>query len=160
MLVRTLVAAALIFSSSLVAARPLSAEDVTRLRAMSDLYVAGWLRNDRIAVMSVMSPDVVFIPHDGVQPRIGYDRLDSFWFPNGRAAGTVVAFTQTISNISGEGNHALIYGRSDLTWQNTAQRYHWIGNFLIVARRAGGRWLFTHMMASDEAPTIQQISVH
>ena len=139
-------------------AAPLSRNDVATLRAMSERYVKGWLDNDRRAVMGVLAKDAVFIPHDGVKPHVGYKAIDDFWFPNGKAVGVVPAYTQTISGISGADNHATMYGRFDLTWQNDTKRYTWIGNFLIVARRQNGHWTFTHMMASDQDPTIEAVA--
>ena len=138
--------------------RPLSGSDEAALRALSNRYVAGWIANDREAVMGVMAPEAVFIPHDGVQPRTGYGQIDAFWFPGGKAAGTVPAYTQTITAISGSDDRATIHGRFDLTWQNSGKRYNWLGNFLIVTRKDKGRWLVTHMMASDADPTITDIT--
>jgi uncharacterized protein (TIGR02246 family) len=138
-------------------AAPFTKADDATLRAMSAKYVEGWLKNDRQAVMSVMAKDSVFIPHDGVKPRVGYDAIDAFWFPGGKAVGTVPAFTMAITDIKGADDHATLYGRSDLTYEASGQRYNWIGSFLIVARREGGRWLFTHMMSSDEQPKVEDI---
>ena len=52
-----------------------------------------------------------------------------------------------------------MYGRFNLTWQNSAKRYNWLGNFLIVARKEQDRWLITHMMASDADPLITELAV-
>ena len=93
-----------------------------------------------------------------VRVRVGYKAIAAFWFPHGKAVGVVPAYKQTISDISGADNHATMYGRVDLTWQNETKRYTWIGNFLIVARRQGRGWIFTHMMASDEDPKIEPIA--
>ena len=150
--------AILAVTSSGALAKTLTAQDVTALRALSSSYVQGWLQNDQHAVMSVMAHDAVFIPHDGVQPRIGYDAISEFWFPNGSAVGRVPAYTQTITSITGENGHATLYGRFDLTWENETTRYNWIGNFMIVARRAKGRWLVTHMMANDADPKVEPIT--
>ena len=135
-------------------AAPLSSSDEAALRALSNQYAEAWVRNDRAGVMGPWAPDGVFIPHDGVEPRIGYDKLDAFWFPNGKAVGVVSAYTQTVTAISGADSHATLYGRFDLTWQNSSKRYNWMGNWLLVARKDQGRWLITHMMASDADPTV------
>ena len=141
-------------------AASLSAADEVALRDLSSRYVSGWLRNDRAAVMGVMAPEAVFIPHDGVPPHIGYQAIDAFWFPNGKAIGVVPAYKQTITAIDGTSDRATLYGRFDLTWQDDRQRYNWIGNFLINARKDNDRWLVTHMMASDEDPKITDLTAN
>ena len=138
---------------------PISAADHKALRALSDRFVAGWLANDRRAVMGDIAPEAVFIPHDGVKPKVGYKAIDAFWFPNGKAVGKVAAFKHNISAIDGSGDRAVFYGRSDLTWQDNKQRYHWIGNFLFSARKERGRWLVTHMMSSDEPPVVTDVPI-
>jgi uncharacterized protein (TIGR02246 family) len=143
--------------SSATLAAPLSSADEAALRALSDSYVRAWINNDRTGVMGVMAPEAVFIPHDGVQPHIGRARIDEFWFPQGSPIGTVPAYTQAITSISGDGGHATMYGRFDLSWQNSTKRYNWTGNWLIVARKDQGRWLITHMMANDADPTISDL---
>lgn len=148
----------LLASSAAGWSAPLSSADEAALRALSDGYVKAWIRNDRDGVMGVMAPEAVFIPHDGVQPHIGASKIDEFWFPNGKAVGVVPAYTQTIIAISGDELRATMYGRFDLTWQNVTKRYNWIGNWLIVARKDKGRWLVTHMMASDADPKVEDLA--
>jgi uncharacterized protein (TIGR02246 family) len=136
----------------------LSVTDETALRDLSNGYVQAWLKNDQAGVMGVMAPEAVFIPHDGVPPHIGYQAIDTFWFPGGKAVGVVPAYRQTVTAVSGTANRATLYGRFDLTWQDDKQRYNWIGNFLINARKDRDRWLVTHMMASDEDPKITNLT--
>ena len=147
----------LLVSSVSAAATPLTQGDIAALRAMSDGFVKGWMDNVRQAVMSSFSKDAVFIPHDGVRPKVGYAEIGQFWFPHGKASGVIPAFTHAISDISGADDHAVIYGRSDLTLQDETERYHWIGNFLFVAHKDKGRWIFTHLMSSDEQPKVEPL---
>jgi len=88
----------LLVSSVSAAATPLTQGDIAALRAMSDGFVKGWMDNDRQAVMSSFSKDAVFIPHDGVRPKVGYAEIDQFWFPHGKASGVIPAFTHAISS--------------------------------------------------------------
>ena len=148
---------ALVLLAAQASAAPLSSADEGALRMLTEQYAKAWVANDRAGVMGPWARDGVFIPHDGVQPRIGYDKLDAFWFPNGKAVGTVPAYTQTITAISGDDRFATLYGRFDLTWQNDSKRYNWIGNWLIVARKDQGRWQVTHMMASDADPAVTDL---
>ena len=141
------------YAGPALAAAPLTSSDEAALRTLTERYAKAWIANDRAGVMAPWARDGVFIPHDGVQPRIGYEDLDAFWFPGGKAVGTVPAYKQTITAITGNGSSATLYGRFDLTWQNNVKRFNWIGNWLIVARKDDGRWKITHMMANDADPT-------
>src|SRR5205085_9944618 len=146
--------------SAAAQAAPLSSADLATLRHMTQRYVDGRLHNNRSQVMSLLSKDAVFIPHDGAKPHIGYSKIDEFWFPGGKAGGGVSAFAMPVIDISGADNHAVIYGRSNLNWHNQTQRFQWIGYYLIVARRHKDGWLFTHLMSSDEQPTIEPVGSH
>lgn len=157
-MVRNFVVALLLLAVAAPAqATPLAKEDELKLRALSDGYVEAWLHNDRQGVMGVLAPEAVFIPHHGVKPKIGWAEIDAFWFPGGKAVGTVTDFRHDITAVSGDEDDAIIYGRSDLSWQDDRQRYRWIGNFLFVTRKEQGRWVITHMMSSDEQPTVQDL---
>jgi hypothetical protein len=103
--------------------------------------------------MSPFTPDAVFIPHDGVKPHIGRAAIDRFWFPPAGTAGTVPAFTMTVEGVSGDTRHAIVWGKSDLHWQDKANAYHWPGFYLMAAERRNRKWLVTHLMSSDEQPT-------
>jgi uncharacterized protein (TIGR02246 family) len=151
-----LLAAEILFFTA-PAAAALTDADVRALNALQQSYVQGWLDNDREKVMAVMAPDAVFIPHDGVMPHTGAADISEFWFPGGKAIGRVPSYQQRVTAISGDGNHATMYGRFDLHYEASDKHYRWVGNFLIVARKSEGRWLVTHMMASDADPTITPI---
>lgn len=127
--------------------------DQSKFTALPARLTAGWLHNSRNEVMSLFAPEAVFIPHDGVKPHVGKAAIDQFWFPAGRAVGTVTSFTKTVDGLSGEGSHAILWGRSDLRWQDDKTAYHWLGYYLIAAERRNCRWLITHLMSSDEQPT-------
>jgi hypothetical protein len=72
----------------------------------------------------------------------------------------VTAFTKTVEGLSGDSRHAVIWGKSDLHWQDHKTAYHWPGYYLMAAERRGKKWLITHLMSSDEQPTSQPVKTH
>ncbi len=139
-------------------AAPLTKADRAAVARLSATFTAGWLHNSRSEVMGVFAPDAIFIPHDGVRPHIGRKAIEQFWFPATGPAGTVTAFTMSADGVSGEGNHAIVWGKSDLHWQDNKTAYHWPGYYLMSAERRHGKWLVTHLMSSDEQPTSKPIA--
>src|SRR6185295_3953107 len=138
-------------------AAPLTKSDRAELASLSAKFTGGWVHNSRDEVMSLFAPDAVFIPHDGIKPHIGKAAIEQFWFPGSGAAGTVTAFTKTVDGLSGDGAHAIIWGKSDLHWQDSKTAYHWPGYYLMAVERRNGKWLVTHLMSSDERPTSQPV---
>jgi hypothetical protein len=64
----------------------------------------------------------------------------------------------TVEGLSGDAHSAIVWGKSDLHWQNDTAAYHWPGYYLMAAQHRHGRWLVTHMMSSDEQPTSKPIA--
>jgi uncharacterized protein (TIGR02246 family) len=145
--------AALFLIPAAASAAPLTKSDRAELAGLSRKFTAGWLHNSREEVMSLFARDAVFIPHDGVKPHIGKAAIQQFWFPPTGAAGAVTAFNKSVESISGEGGHAILWGKSELRWQDKTTAYHWLGYYLMAVERRKGRWLITHLMSSDEQPT-------
>lgn len=139
---------------------PLTKSDRAELAALSARFTAGWQHNSPGEVMGLFAPDAVFIPHDGVKPHIGKAAIEQFWFPPKGSAGTVTSFTKTVDAVSGDTHHAIVWGKSDLHWQDDKTAYHWLGYYLIAAERRNGRWFITHLMSSDEQPTSRPIKAH
>lgn len=140
-----------------VMAEPLTKSDRAQLTGLPVRFAAGWLHNSRSEVMSLFTPDAVFIPHDGVKPHVGKAAIEAFWFPNSGASGKVTSFTKTVEGLSGDRTHAIIWGKSDLHWQDDKTAYHWPGYYLMAVERRNGRWLVTHLVSSDEQPTNQPV---
>jgi uncharacterized protein (TIGR02246 family) len=152
-----MIAAILILIGATADAQPFTQADRAEVRKLPQRYTRGWLNNSRSQVMSLFAPDAVFIPHDGVRPHRGKQAIDQFWFPNGRTAGIVTSFTMTVEGASGASDHAIVWGRSDLHWQDKTTAYHWPGYYLMAAERRHGAWLVTHLMSSDEQPTSKPV---
>lgn len=132
---------------------PMSSADRSAVGALPSRLTAGWLHNDSQEVMGLFAPEAVFIPHDGVVPHVGKAAINDFWFPATGAAGKVTAFTMTTEGLTGDSETAIVWGKSDLHWQDDKTAYHWPGYYLIAAERRNGKWLVTHLMSSDEQPT-------
>jgi uncharacterized protein (TIGR02246 family) len=141
-----------------VCAAPLTKADRAELAALPARFTAGWLRNSHEQVMHPFAPEAVFIPHDGVKPHMGRAAIDQFWFPSARTVGSVTAFKMTVERVSGDARHAIVWGKSDLHWQDKANAYHWPGYYLMAAERRSGKWLVTHLMSSDEQPTKKSLT--
>jgi len=109
-----MIAAALILAGTGASAQPLTATDRGQIQRLPQRFTQGWLKNSRAQVMSLFAPEAVFLPHDGLRPYRGKPAINQFWFPTTGAAGTVTAFTMTVDNLSGESDHAIIWGKSDL----------------------------------------------
>ena len=149
----SLATAALLFNASCLTAAPFTLADRDAVARIPGKLTSGWVHASRSEVMRLFAPDAVFIPHDGVRPHIGKAAIEQFWFPKGAAAGKVTRFLMSADGVSGEGDQAVVWGKSDLHWQNDKAAYHWPGYYLISARRKHGKWLVTHLMSSDEQPT-------
>ena len=140
------------------AAAPLTKSDRAAVVRIPARFTAGWLHNSRSEVMGVFAPEAVFIPHDGVRPHVGRKAIEQFWLPSTGAAGTVTTFTMTTEGVSGDGDHAIVWGKSDLHWQDDKTAYHWPGYYLMSAERRHGKWLVTHLMSSDAQATCKPIT--
>ena len=73
--------AAIGLAAAPVMAEPLTKSDRAQLTSLPVRFAAGWLHNSRSEVMSLFTPDAVFIPHDGVKPHVGKAAIEAFWFP-------------------------------------------------------------------------------
>jgi len=141
-------------------ARPLSASDRVEIRSIPRRFTTDWERNDKREILRLFAPDAVFIPHDGVRPHRGRRAISQFWFPAHGPAGTVTSFTMTVEGVSGSSERAIVWGKSNLQWQDKTTAYRWPGYYLMGVTRDHGRWLITHLMSSDEQPTKSALPSH
>lgn len=151
------VAAALTWCSTVHAER-LSKADRLLVHNLPERFTSGWTRSNPKQVMELFSRNAIFIPHDGVRPKVGWNAINKFWFANKGAAGTVTAFRMTVDGLSATSDHAILWGKSDLHWQDKATAYHWLGFYLMAVERTHGRWRISHLMSSDEQPTKSSLS--
>lgn len=78
----------------------LSDRDREAIRALTEAYVAGWLRDDTTAVMNTLAPDAVIMPA-GMQPIIGQEAIRAFWWPGDGSRTQVTSFTLTVDEMGG-----------------------------------------------------------
>ena len=123
------------------------------VRALVDTYADAWRRGDQAAVLDCFAPDAVFLPHDGVRPRVGIDELRAFWFPPGASASGIERFDFDLRSVVDHGEWAVAWGTRVLRyWQvEGAERatYEWAGTVLLVLERDRDRCRITHFMNDD-----------
>ncbi|MGH7451894.1 MAG: YybH family protein [bacterium] len=130
----------------------LSADDVTKIKAVNEAYVSAWLKNDSTAVMETLVPNAVLIPQ-GSRAIEGMKAINQFWWPSGGKT-TVTAFTITTEEVGGNDDVAYIRGTFTLSFiyedaNNKLERTN-NGNYLMIMKRqADGTWRISHRMWGD-----------
>lgn len=122
-------------------------------RLIIDAYTAAWRRGDADAVMALLAPDAVILPHDGVSPRVGQDAIRQFWFGTSRGSSGIDDFRFDIRDISERGDTAVAWGARTLRYWSEVDgkrvTYLFDGTVLIVFGRREGSWRITHFMWDD-----------
>jgi ketosteroid isomerase-like protein len=137
-------------------ARPsamLSPEARSAASAATLAYRDAWLSNRPDAVMATLTSDAVLLP-SGMEPLAGAAAIRAFWWPADGPTTTITAMEQTIDEITGEGDLAIVRGHGSLTFtlrrdgrENTRTQQSTFLN--VVRRQADGSWKITHRMWSD-----------
>jgi uncharacterized protein (TIGR02246 family) len=147
------VALFMLAGSGWAAASELSSNDVSKIRAVNETYVESWLKDDRQGVLNTFTPDAVIIP-SGNAPKVGYEAMKQFWWPDDGSRTTIKTYTNTIDEISGAGDFAYVRGTSHLVFsyekngEKTEQESR--GVFLMILRKqADGRWRITRRIWTD-----------
>lgn len=120
-------------------------EDEAAVRALEEAYRAGWIANDRAAVMATLAPGAVMMPA-GVQPLVGESAIQNYWWPNDGSQTTIDSYQIVVEEVEGSGDLAYLRGRGSLEFtyrdatgevsQLTSEAVH-----LSVARRGeDGTW--------------------
>ncbi|MEM9998424.1 MAG: nuclear transport factor 2 family protein [Bacteroidota bacterium] len=136
------------------APRTFQPADAVAVRAVNEAYAAAWVANDSAAVMALFADDAVLIPHHGDPPVLGRDAIRvHFWRP-GAAPYTVTRYRMTPTEVQGEGELAVSWGRMNLalTWEGEdgPAIYENAGNYLMTFRRdAAGTWRITRFIWND-----------
>lgn len=128
----------------------LSNEDVAAVRTANQAYVTAWLANDPEAVMSVLTKDAVLMPHHGDEPVIGSDAIRLFWFPPDSPPPRVTHMVNTVTEIQGSGDLAIVWGRSELEFISDGTTYRNGGNYLCVLKKGrDDRWRISRRIWND-----------
>ncbi len=131
----------------------LSPEARSAASAATLAYRDAWLSNAPERVMATLTPDAVLLP-SGMEPIAGAAAIRAFWWPADGPATTITAMEQTIDEITGEGDLAIVRGHGSLTFTmrqggretTRTQRSTFLN---VVRRQADGSWKMTHRMWSD-----------
>ena len=152
----TLAAAVMLWAQSgLAGSAGLSAEDVAAVSQANQAYVDAWLANDPERVMGTLSDDAVLIPHHGVDPVIGSRAIREFWFPPDSPPTEVSHMVNTITEILGSGDLAVVWGRSELEFTYDGATYKNEGNYLAVLKRGDdGRWRIARRIWNDPVAVV------
>ena len=131
----------------------LSSEDVAAVRAASRAYVEAWLAQDPEAVMATLSEDAVLVPHHGVPPVVGAAAIREFWFPPQSPPTTVTRMVNEITEVLGDGDLAVVWGRSELEFVYDGTTYRNQGNYLnVLTRGEDGGWRIARRIWNDPLP--------
>jgi uncharacterized protein (TIGR02246 family) len=146
-------AAAVVCGRNASARATLSPEARSAASAATLAYRDAWLSNAPEKVMATLTPDAVLLP-SGMEPIAGAAAIRAFWWPADGPATTITAMEQTIAEITGEGDLAIVRGHGSLTFTmrqdgretTRTQRSTFLN---VVGRQADGSWKITHRMWSD-----------
>ena len=90
------------------------------------------------------------IPHHGVEPLVGTEAIEQFWFPPDSPPTTVTHLTNSVTEVDGRGDLAFVWGRGELVFEYDGATYSNIGNYLSVLRKgADGQWLIARRIWND-----------
>jgi|RhiMetdeSRZDD1v2_1073273.scaffolds.fasta_scaffold07425_15 uncharacterized protein (TIGR02246 family) len=132
---------------------PLSAEARSAVSAATLAYRDAWLANAPEKVMATLSSDATLIP-SGMEPISGAAAIRAFWWPAGGPATTITRMEQSIDDVSGEGDLAIVRGHGSLTFTmrqdgretTRTQRSTFVN---VIRRQPDGSWKITLRMWSD-----------
>jgi uncharacterized protein (TIGR02246 family) len=146
-------AAAVVCGRNASARATLSPEARSAASAATLAYRDAWLSNAPEKVMATLTPDAVLLP-SGMEPIAGAAAIRAFWWPADGPATTITAMEQTIAEITGEGDLAIVRGHGSLTFTmrqdgREATRTQRSTFLNVVRRQADGSWKITHRMWSD-----------
>jgi ketosteroid isomerase-like protein len=145
--------AAVVWCRDASARATLSPEARSAASAATLAYRDAWLSNAPEKVMATLTADAVLLP-SGMEPISGPAAIRAFWWPADGPATTITAMEQTIDEITGERDLAIVRGHGSLTFTmrqdgretSRTQRSTFLN---VVHRQSDGSWKITHRMWSD-----------
>lgn len=132
----------------------LSQKDRDAVTKASENYRMAWLANDAEAVRRNFTQDAVLLPHHGVDPVVGMDAINKFWWPASATKTTITRFEITYDELGGCGPIAFFRGRSRVDWtvEDNGKKTDFFnaGTFLTLMKKMpDGEWKITHQMWDD-----------
>ncbi len=123
------------------------------LRALDRAYAEAWLApspdGQERAVLALFDRDAVIMPDGAAGPEEGVSSLRRFWFPDDAPSTTVSHFERTIDDIEIEGGLGVVSGQYVLSFNYDGRDLTQKGNYVLVARYAGGAWKIRRMIWND-----------
>jgi len=130
---------------------PTAAEEA--LRALDRAYADAWLAPSpdaqERAVLALFDRDAVIMPDGAAGPEEGVASLRRFWFPEDAPSTTVSHFERSIDAVDVDGNLGVVSGRYVLSFRYDGRDLTQKGNYILVARYAGGAWKIRRMIWND-----------
>ena len=133
-----------------------TAADERAIRAVDSAYVAGWLRDDTVAVLRTLATDAVLMPASQ-HPLATPNDIRAFWWPSDGSHTKILTFGRTIDEVGGEGNVAWVRGTDTLTYSYDKGAVHsQLGSrsmtLAVWRRQADGTWRIGRMMWGTRGP--------
>ncbi len=123
------------------------------LRALDRAYAEAWLApspaDQERAVLALFDRNAVIMPDGASGPEEGVSSLRRFWFPDDAPATTVSHFDREIDDIEVNGDLGVVSGRYVLSFSYDGRDLTQKGNYVLVARYAGGAWRIRRMIWND-----------
>ncbi len=123
------------------------------LRALDRAYAEAWLTpspdGQERAVLALFDRNAVIMPDGAAGPEEGVASLRRFWFPDDASSTTVSHFDREIDAIEIEGDLGVVSGRYVLSFSYDGRDLTQKGNYVFIARHAGGVWKIRRMIWND-----------
>lgn len=148
-----LLVAAMALAACVEAEPPAAAAAEEGLRALDRAYAEAWLapssEGQERAVLALFDRDAVIMPDGAAGPEEGLSSLRRFWFPDDAPSTTVSHFEREIDAVEIEGGLGVVSGRFVLSFSYDGRDLTQKGNYVLVARYAGGGWKIRRMIWND-----------
>jgi uncharacterized protein (TIGR02246 family) len=131
----------------------LSEVDRTAVARATQAYADAWLSNDSARVMATLTPDAVLLP-SGMEAVSGGTAIRRFWWPADSPPARVVAMDQSIDDVVGAGDLAVVRGHGTLSFVmevdgedvTRTQRSTYMN---VLRRQTDGSWIIAQRMWID-----------
>lgn len=116
-----------------------------------------WLEADSAAVMSLMTEDVVFMPHHGDPMVKGISDLANYWFNPQYSPTIILEFSADFEGVEASGDIGYSFGRFKLSYNYEKKNYTNSGNFLTVCRKENDVWKISRLIFNDPQPVVKDL---
>ncbi len=92
-----------------------SQEEIKKIR---NAYVSGWLSGDSKTVLGLFHEDATIVP-SGMEPIIGLDAIENYWFPNDSSVTTIHSYKIELIDLDGTDSMAYTLEKGELSFTYT-----------------------------------------